>query len=229
MDEEDSRNQKVIIPTEEEIEKIAILMWKVIVHIKSPVTLLNPNVFTLPFSSLRSIDGIHCRGFIRASFHRRDSRKLIFQYSFKSFVANTNGCCQDETCKDDNTYTYYEKTETLECTYAKVLAYLTNIFTNEIPSLKYNCLTSSFEHKNLLELNNSLGKMLGQMPNVTVHNELCCVCLEVTKFMTSCNHSICPPCLDRIIIAAYTGCSHAETKCPICRTPVTDGNLIIRE
>lgn len=223
----------VNVPTVEVVEKIAIVMWKIISKTKS--TTVKPDIFTLPFSSLYSIDNIRCRGYIRASFNRRDSHKLVFHYTFKSFVANTNGCCYHEELetynreKDESTYIYYESTETLECSYEKVLAYLLNIFRNEIPSLKYNCLTSTFESKDLLELNNLLGKMFTQIPNITAHKEVCCVCLETTKFMTACNHSICPPCLDRIIIASYTGCSHAETRCPICRKMVTDGNLIVRE
>ena len=225
----------VNIPTFEVVEKIAIIMWKLIGEAKAIPSLKRYlDIFTLPFSSLHSIDNIRCRGFIRANFNRRDSHKIAFQYTFKSFVANTNGCCyheEEETYnreKDESTYTYYEKTETLECSYEKVLAYLTNVFRNEIPSLKYNCLTSTFEPEDISELNNLFGKMFTQIPNINVHKEVCCVCLETTKFRTSCNHPICPPCLDRIIITPVV-CSHAETRCPICRKSITDGNLIIEE
>lgn len=225
----------VFIPTLKEIEEIAKLMWKVIVEAKSDT---KHDIFTLPFSSLRSIDHIHCRGYIRASFNRRRDKETInVEYLFESFFANTNSCryCHDENEsyykeKNEKTYVYLAKKETFECRHANVLTYLTNIFTNEIPSLRYNTLTSTFEDKTTFELNQSLGRILSQISNIIVHKEVCCVCLEGTKFITSCNHSICPPCLDRIILASCTvTCSHAEARCPICRENVADGNLILRE
>lgn len=227
MDNNNDTGQ-VHIPTITEIDEISKLMWKVIFREKT-ADKIKLDIFTLQFSSLRSIDNIQCRGFMRAHFNHLDGETISFDYCFTSFVVNiVNGHNNDEEEEEDETatYIYLLKNETFECNYVNVLAYLRNVFTHEIPSLKYNALTSTFEDKETFELNNSLGKIMGQIPNISVHKEVCCVCLEGTKFMTDCKHSICPPCLDRII---YTGHDHGETRCPMCRKNVADGKLLYRK
>tara|TARA_R110000868_G_scaffold355181_1_gene616495 strand:- start:43 stop:648 length:606 start_codon:yes stop_codon:yes gene_type:complete len=85
---------------------------------------------------------------------------------------------------------------------------LKNFITDILPNLKYNQYTNQFTSTEpIQELAQQLMKHLPKNENVVSLYDECCVCLELVKTKTSCEHPLCYKCESKI----------KNKKCPLCR------------
>ena len=130
---------------------------------------------------VQSVDGIDC-----------DVRLVKNLQGKITLVLESKKCCVIDEEMDSNSYTYFNDFVTLE-DLKQVLS-----------SLRFNKLTNRFQTTPVFDWN------FLECDSVKLF-EKCCVCYERTQSKTTCNHSICIPCFDKI---KYV---NMETKCPLCR------------
>lgn len=202
-----------------EYEDLARLIWETVDADKKTLS--------IPLNSIYSIDGVRCLGNLSVTPYddRSYTKILLYKYSFVAVEVNTNRFRNgDDTDEEDeeynHTHSYIEKKLMRARSYDSIVVVLREIF-EEIALLKYNPLTCKFNNNRDYQIHKSKAKALAfafkDTANVVLFDDECSVCLDSTRYKTTCNHSLCVRCADKIILNNRKQYGNAESKCPTCR------------
>lgn len=170
-----------------------------------------------------AIDGIDCDVLfeVKAShMHNGLPIEIEFTISAKNI---------EYTCLDGCLWRYHRRGsycfETKE-SISKVLKEMID----DINLLKFDRRSCSFRTQEEINETTCLIAMFLSSDNSEMNLDKCCVCYEETSVLTSCNHHICIPCADKVLVSDDTDDEIVneessedfnKRKCPICR----EGNI----
>ena len=111
-------------------------------------------------------------------------------------------------------FRYLSHIQTCSVNLDEITTMVEELFVNILPNLVFNYMTSEME-VGVNSLSQITASILADIKTVTMCDK-CSVCLVPTKRKTTCNHSLCVPCADKLLNNAEIE-EEECAPCPICR------------